>query len=109
MSNYTSGTYGAVSGSSYGITVTPTTAESRPRPPAGLIATQAVQTRDGWLGQVIVDKEIVWESSPEQDGEDAVRAANTRVVSAVKTLFEILDGSDEVGRALAEGEGEQPR
>lgn len=90
MSTYST-TYGTLSGSSYGITVSPETAERTPKTPSGLIVTQAVQTREGWLGQVIVDKEIAWESTPEADGEDAIQAANGRVVEAFKQLFQLVD------------------
>lgn len=86
-------TYGTLSGSTYGITISPEESDSRPRTPAGLIVTQAVQTRDGWLGQVIVDKEIVWEGDPEEDGDDAVKAANGRVVDVLRALFAPLDES----------------
>lgn len=79
--------YGTVSGSSYGFTVAPERNDERPKTPAGLIATQAVQTKDGWLGQVIVDKQIVWESDEHEEGEDAVQAANGRVVQVLKALF----------------------
>jgi len=82
-----------VSGSSYGITFSPDTSETRPRTPSGLIVTQAVQTKDGWLGQVIVDKEIVWESEPGDGGEAAVGAANRRVVEAFRQMFQPVDGS----------------
>jgi hypothetical protein len=80
-------TYGTTAGSTYGITLTTTSGEARPRTPSGLVVTQAVQTKDGWLGQVIVDKEIVWESDASRDGEEAIQAANTRVVEVFKTLF----------------------
>ena len=76
-----------LTGSSYGFTIIPETGERAPKTPSGLIVTQAVQTRLGWLGQVIVDKEIVWESAVIDDGTDAIRAANERVVAAFKTLF----------------------
>lgn len=79
--------YGTVTGSSYGITLSPTIDETRPRTPAGLIVTQAVQTKDGWLGQVIIDKEIVWESAAEDDGDDAIQAANAQVVQVFRALF----------------------
>ncbi len=54
-----------------------------------MIVTQAVQTKDGWRGQVIVDKEIVYETTPVKGsaGEDAVQAANRRVVDAFKAMF----------------------
>jgi hypothetical protein len=83
----TTTTYGTLSGSSYGISISPTTSETRPKTPAGLVVTQAVQTKDGWLGQVIVDKDIVWEGDPLPDGEDAIQAANARVVQAFKAFF----------------------
>lgn len=85
MSTYASSN--TLTGSSYGITFTPDTGEKAPKTPSGLIVTQAVQTRLGWLGQVIVDKEIVWESAVIDEGGDAIRAANERVVEAFKTLF----------------------
>lgn len=80
--------YGTVSGSSYGMSISPESTGTRPKTPAGLIVTQAVQTRDGWLGQVIVDKDIVWESDAQEDGEVAVKAANTRVVEVLRKLFQ---------------------
>lgn len=87
--------YGTLAGSSYGITISPTPADTRPKTPAGLIVTQAVQTRDGWLGQVIVDKQIVWESGPDEDGEAAVGAANARVVDVLRRLFQTADAPDQ--------------
>lgn len=85
MSTYS---YGTLTGSSYGMTIKPVTDDAKPKTPSGLIVTQAVQTKDGWLGQVIVDKEIVWESIPELEGEDAVQAANSHVVTAIKALLQ---------------------
>lgn len=79
--------YGTMTGSTYGISLVPDANESKPKTPPGLIVTQAVQTRDGWLGQVIVDKAIVWESPAAEDGDDAIQAANTRVVEALRALF----------------------
>lgn len=84
MSEYA---YGTTTGSSYGITISPSMSESRPRTPSGLIVTQAVQTKDGWLGQVIVDKEIVWESDLANEGEAAIQAANARVVQVFRAMF----------------------
>lgn len=66
--------------------------------PAGILATRAVETKDGWVGQVIVDKVIVWESEPfvERDEDErgpgpetlAVRAANDRVIGGMRSLFQ---------------------
>lgn len=80
-------TYGTLSGSSYGFAITPQTAGEKPTTPPGLIVTQAVQTRHGWLGQVLVDKQIAWESDPWGDGDAAVKAANIRVVEALTQLL----------------------
>lgn len=92
MSTYASNT--TLTGSSYGITFTPETSHERPKTPSGLVVTQAVQTKEGWLGQVIVDKEIVWESDAEHHGEDAIRSANERVVEAFRDLFREAPSAD---------------
>jgi hypothetical protein len=59
----------------------------KPQTPSGLIVTAAVQTKEGWLGQVIVDKEIVFESGACDDADAAVEIANKRVVDAIRGLF----------------------
>lgn len=81
-------TYGTITGTGYAITL-PATEGDRPKEsPKGLIATQAVETRAGWLGQVFVDKKIVFESeTAHEDSADAIAEANERVVSAVSALF----------------------
>lgn len=83
--------FGTITGSNYGFTISPTTAETKPKAPAGLVVTQAVQTKEGWLGQVVVDKEIVWESEAYDDSEDAIQDAiqdaNAQVVDVFKALF----------------------
>jgi hypothetical protein len=59
--------------------------------PAGLLATRAIETKAGWIGQVIVDREILWESEPFTDEKDAQRdataAASQRVIQALRTLL----------------------
>lgn len=60
--------------------------------PAGLITTRAVETKDGWVGQVIVDKEIVYETalymhSEENPDELAMIEVNAYVVERIKGLF----------------------
>ena len=80
--------YGTMAGSNYTMTFIPSGEEgSRPKTPPGLMVTQAVQTMDGWLGQIIVDKTVVFQTVPMLDPQDAIQAANTRVVDAIKTLF----------------------
>ena len=79
--------YGTTAGSTYSINVSPTMGDERPKTPSGLIVTRAVETKDGWLGQVLVDKDIVFQSPPHDEGDDAIKEANSRVVNAVKSLF----------------------
>lgn len=68
--------------------VVPITDQGRPgQPPAGLIATRAVHTKKGWRGQVIVDKEIVWEGGNVKSADAAIKAANKVVVSRLRGLF----------------------
>ena len=68
---------------------------SRPEPPPrGLINTRAQQTRAGWVGQVIVDREIVHETRPVPESEDAVAEVNAFVVWAVKRLFQFTPPPD---------------
>ena len=76
----------------------------RPAPtPRELIATRAVETKAGWVGQVIVDQEIVYETTPSRDvyeddgrtASEAVQAeANDYVVSRIKRLFTDPDIED---------------
>lgn len=85
MTSYT--TTIATSGNTFALAPTTADYKDKPKTPSGLIATQAVQTIDGWLGQVIVDKTIVFQTDPLDYSEAAVDAANQRVVTAVKGLF----------------------
>lgn len=78
-----------------GISLTPEKGE-RPAPtPRELIATRAVETMRGWVGQVIIDSQIIWESDFVVDDEDdnlpasasAQQQANAYVIERVKNLF----------------------
>jgi len=55
--------------------------------PAGLVATQAVQTKKGWRGQVVVDRKIVWEGKNVRSSEMAIDQANKRLVDTISALF----------------------
>lgn len=63
--------------------------------PTGLLVTRSVETQAGWVGQVILDKVIIWESDPftkkDRDGVQpetlAVRAANNQVIERLRSLF----------------------
>lgn len=79
--------FGTIATSGNGITIAPDTKHEKPKTPSGLIATQAVQIMDGWVGQVIVDKTIVFQTEPQSNPDDAIDAANKRVVTAIRSLF----------------------
>jgi hypothetical protein len=55
--------------------------------PKGLLVTRAVEMAAGWVGQIIVDKTIVWESQPHEEERDAVNEATSRVVEKLTSLF----------------------
>lgn len=86
--------YGTMAGSSYTLTFDAEQGTERPRTPSGLLVTRAIQTKDGWRGQILVDKEIVYESNPTQCGDDAITFANTRVVDTIKGLFTAADTNE---------------
>lgn len=62
-------------------------AASQHRQHKGLITTTAVQTQAGWLGQVLVDQQIVWEAAPESEREDALEIADEHVARVLGGLF----------------------
>lgn len=77
----------------------------KPEPaPRQLIATRAVQTKAGWVGQVIIDAEIIWETEPwaeegdESPADAAIREANTYVVDRIKRLFAPESDPEDGGR-----------
>lgn len=62
--------------------------EGKPAPPpVALFYTRAVQTKEGWLGQLLIDGEIVYETSVGEDGEFAVVQANAFLIERIKSLF----------------------
>lgn len=87
MGNYS--TYGTISTNGATITLDPQISDTRPKTPSGLIVTATAQVKDGWLGQVIVDKTIVWQSEPFASADAAVDAANRRVVERVAAWFAV--------------------
>jgi len=85
MSAYTSTI--STSGSTYVIGMSGGGGDRPKDAPAGLIATQAVQTKKGWRGQVIVDRKIVWEGKNVRMSETAIDQANKRLVDTISALF----------------------
>lgn len=57
------------------------------RAPKGLIVTRAVELQEGWVGQVIVAEEIVWQGDPFAQAADAEEDATYHVIVRVKSLF----------------------
>lgn len=65
-----------------------TTTGKRPEPtPTELIATRAIQSKDGWLGQIVMAGEIVYETKPQKDSRAALRKVNGRVHNSFKRLI----------------------
>ena len=71
-------------------------AEKGERPqktPKALIATRAVEMKDGWVGQIIMSGEIVSETEPFQDTDDeegselALTAVNQQILDAFRKLI----------------------
>lgn len=66
------------------------TSGSSPAPakaPQGLIVTRAVETKEGWVGQIIVDEAIIYETSPYDSAERAEKLATKRVIDRIKKLL----------------------
>lgn len=72
---------------STGITLATGTGKVPERTPTELIATRAIEAKDGWLGQVIMAGEIVWQSEPQKNSRDALKKVNRRVHEAFKRLI----------------------
>ena len=51
------------------------------------IATRTIQLREGWVGQIVVDDEIVWESDPTVTANGAATFARERALTQLARLF----------------------
>jgi len=61
---------------------------SRPDPtPTNLLATRAVEAKDGWLGQIIMAGEIVYQTKPQRSSGAALRRVNRRIHDAFRRLI----------------------
>lgn len=49
-----------------------------------------VQVKDGFMGQLVMNNHIVWETIPQETEEEAELILSNRIVSAMQTLFEIV-------------------
>lgn len=62
--------------------------DSAPTPwPLSQMSIRASQTKAGWVGLVIVDGEVVWESSPRKTAQAAQRRATKHVIRRIKKVL----------------------
>jgi hypothetical protein len=87
MATSNSAVYGTYTISTNGLSLGMDTGSRPEPPPKGLIVTRGVQTKAGWIGQVIVDKEIIFETEPHEDSDEAMEEVNGYVVGRIKKLF----------------------
>jgi hypothetical protein len=52
-----------------------------------LLSTRAVETADGWLGQIIMAEVIVYQTKPQQTSEQALGKVNRRIHNRIKRLI----------------------
>jgi hypothetical protein len=55
--------------------------------PKGLVVTRAIETKEGWVGQIIVADVIFWESKVFKKAQDAEEAATKRVILKIKRML----------------------
>jgi hypothetical protein len=70
-----------------GVTLTTGIGETPKPPPKDLIATRAVESQDGWLGQIIMLGEIVYETKPQETSQRALGKVNQRVHNRFRRLI----------------------
>lgn len=51
---------------------------------------KTVQTRKGWMGQIAMGGEILWESEPQSSQDEALQAVFKHILAAFKSLFLIV-------------------
>jgi hypothetical protein len=52
-----------------------------------LIETRAIQLKDGWVGQVIMAGEIVKETSPKPEADEALEEVNQHILKRFKRMI----------------------
>jgi hypothetical protein len=70
-----------------GITLATGEGQMPAKTPKELIATRAVESKDGWLGQIIMSGEIVYQTKPQDTSQDALTKVNRRVHNRFKRLI----------------------
>lgn len=95
MTNWVGGVSYTVQGT--GLSAELHTGQTPAPAPKALFLTRAVETMDGWIGQLLVDGDIVYQTNFKDDGKKAVNDANTFLVERIKSLFvETIDLTEEV-------------
>lgn len=60
----------------------------RPAPtPKELLATRAVETKDGWLGQIVMAGDIVHETKAHETSDDALEEVHAHILKKFKRLI----------------------
>jgi hypothetical protein len=60
----------------------------RPAPtPRELLASRAIESKDGWLGQIVMFGEIVHETKPHETSADALEEVNEHIHKRFKKLI----------------------
>lgn len=72
---------------SNGILVSAGTSPAPLTTPKGLIVTRAVETKEGWFGQIIVAEQIIWESRMFKTAQPAEEAATKRVIAKITRML----------------------
>ena len=72
---------------STGIAFDTKTGEVPARTPKELVATRAIESKDGWLGQIIMSGEIVYETKPQQTSQKALGKVNRRIHDSFRRLI----------------------
>jgi hypothetical protein len=70
-----------------GITLATGTGETPKPAPKELIATRAVESQNGWLGQIIMSGEIVYQTKPQETSQRALGKVNKRVHDRFRRLI----------------------
>lgn len=56
--------------------------------PSALIVTRAVETKEGWVGQICVGGIIIWETAPKNNSTKAETEATERVLNKIIKILE---------------------
>lgn len=84
---YSNATSGATTWSYSGIVLDTKDGELPAKTPKELLATRAVESKDGWLGQIIMSGEIVHQTEPQETSGEALEEVNSHIHKRFKKLI----------------------